>query len=103
MKEIRERCRSRLVDGLIAASLRLARSEEHTGSLWFAREALRRDSRREDVHIALMEAQIAADQRGPALETYFQCRRFLAEDLGIDPSPKLVGLYRSIIEYEEAL
>ena len=40
--EIRERCRSRLVDGLIAASLRLARSEEHTGSLWFAREALRR-------------------------------------------------------------
>ena len=103
VKEIRERCRSRLVDGLIAASLRLARSEEHTGSLWFAREALRRDSRREDVHIALMEAQIAADQRGPALETYFQCRRFLAEDLGIDPSPKLVGLYRSIIEYEEAL
>ncbi len=103
VKEIRERCRNRLVDGLIAASLRLARSGEHTGSLWFAREALRRDSRREDVHIALMEAQIAANQRGPALETYFQCRRFLAEDLGIDPSPKLVSLYRSIIEYEEAL
>lgn len=101
--DARERCRNRLVDGLIAASIRLGRVDERTGSLWFAREALRRDGRREDVYITLMEAQIAANQRGPALDTYFRCRRFLAEDLGIDPSPRLVELYRSIIEYEEAL
>ncbi len=101
--DIRERCKHCLVDGLLAASRRLLSSDERTGALWFAREALRRDDSREDVHIALMEAQIAADQRGPALETYFKCRRFLSEGLGIDPSPHLVELYRSIIEYEEEL
>ena len=50
-----------------------------------------------------MEAQIAADQRSAALETYFECRQFLNEDLGIDPSLRLVELYRSIIETEDAL
>lgn len=100
---IRERCRSRLVDGLLSASSRLLSMEERTGALWFSREALRRDEEREDVYISLMESQIAADQRGPALETYFKCRKFLSDGLGIDPSPRLVGLYRSIIEYEEAI
>lgn len=101
--EIRERCKSRLVDGLLAVSKRLLALDERTGALWFAREALRRDEAREDAYIALMEAQIEANQRGPALETYFKCRKFLSDGLGIDPSPKLVELYRSIIECEETL
>lgn len=103
LNDVRERCRSRMVDGLISASGRLLRVGERTGALWFSREALRRDEEREDVYISLMEAQIAADQRGPALETYFKCRKFMTGDLGIDPSPHLVELYRSIIEYEEAI
>ena len=49
-----------------------------------------------------LEAQMASDQRSAALGTYFECRRFLSEDLGIDPSSHLVGLYRSIIETEDA-
>ncbi len=103
INSIRERCESMMVDGLIAASSRLLDAGEVTGALWFSREALRRNDRREDVYISLVEAQIESNQRGPALETYFKCRKFLTEDLGIDPSPKLVGLYRSIIEYEEAI
>lgn len=103
LSEIRERCRNRLVDGLLASSRRLLALDERTGALWFTREALRRDEAREDSYIALMEAQIAANQRGPALETYFKCRKFLSDGLGIDPSPRLVELYRSIIEYEETI
>lgn len=103
ISEIRERCKSRLVDGLLAVSNRLIALDERTGALWFTREALRWDDGREDVYIALMEAQITANQRGPALDTYFKCRKFLSEGLGIDPSPRLVELYRSIIEYEEAI
>lgn len=98
---VRERCRTQLVDALISASNRLNASHEPNGALWFAREALRRDGKREDAYIALMEAQIASNQRGPALETYFQCRRYLSEELGIDPSLKVLELYRSIIESEE--
>ena len=65
--------------------------------------AVRRDGRREDAYIALMESQILSDQRTDALETYFSCRRFLSEELGIDPSLRLVELYRSVIETEQVL
>ncbi|WP_251213021.1 AfsR/SARP family transcriptional regulator [Adlercreutzia murintestinalis] len=100
---LREHYHAQLIDGLIATTNRLIGMSEPRGAVWFAREALRREGRREDVYIALMEAQIAADQRSAALETYFECRQFLNEDLGIDPSLRLVELYRSIIETEDAL
>lgn len=103
MDQLRSRYRMQLVDGLIAASKRLLLQGEPRGSLWFARAALERDHTREDAYVTLMEAQIGADQRGAALDTYFACRRFLTEQLGIDPSPYLVSLYRSIIETEEVL
>lgn len=101
--DARDQFRLQLVDGLLAASGRLAATGETRGALWFAREALRRDRTREDAYVTLMEAQIASDQRGAALETYFSCRRYLSDQLGIDPSPHVVDLYRSIIECEHPL
>ncbi len=100
---LREHYRTQLVDALIAASSRLVADGEIRGALWFAREALKRDRTREDAYAAQMEAQIAAEQRAAALETFFQCRRFLAKELGIDPSLRIVSLYRAIIESEEDL
>ncbi len=100
---LREKYRESLIDGLIATSTRLNSAGEPRGALWFAREAVRRNDKREDAYIALMEAQISSNQRGAALETYFSCRKFLSEELGIDPSVKVVELYRSIIECEEEL
>ena len=99
----RDEYRVRLVDALVAASARLVEAGEVRGGLWFAREALKRDASREDAYTALMEAQIAAGQRTAALETYFACRQYLANELGIDPSVRTVQLYRDIIEAEEAL
>lgn len=90
-----------LVDGLLATSARLMDDGQCRGALWFAREAMAHDDKREDVYITLMDAQIACDQRGEALDTYFSCVRFLNEGLGIDPSRRLVEKYRSIIESEE--
>lgn len=98
---LRDKYRESLIDGLIATSARLNSMGEPRGALWFAREAIRRNDKREDAYIALMEAQISSNQRGGALETYFTCRRFLSEELGIDPSMKVMELYRSIIECEE--
>lgn len=98
---VRARYSTQLVDALVAASTRLISENETQGALWFAREALRRDARREDVYAALMKAQLAAGQRSAAIGTYFQCREYLAEELGIDPSMRLVDLYRKAIEEEE--
>ena len=50
-----------------------------------------------------MEAQLGAGQRAAAIDTYISCRRYLAEELGIDPSPSIVALYRSAVEAEEVL
>lgn len=100
---LRDEYRIRLVDALIAASGRLLEAGEVRGGLWFAREAMKRDRTREDAYVAQMEAQMAGGQRTAALETYFLCRRYLAEELGIDPTPRVVQLYRDIIETEEAV
>ncbi|WP_302547062.1 AfsR/SARP family transcriptional regulator [Gordonibacter pamelaeae] len=95
--------RMQLVDALVAAADRLVAADDAQEGLWFARAALRRDRTREDAYTALMRAQIAAGQRTAALETYFECRRFLTTELGIDPSLATMELYRSIIETEELL
>lgn len=95
--------RNRLVDALVAASTRLVEAGDVQEGLWFARAALQRDRTREDAYTALMRAQVAAGQRTAALETYFSCRRFLADELGIDPSLETVGLYRDVIETEAIL
>ena len=104
---LRDKYHTQLVDALLSAAQRLMRVGETQGALWFAREALRRDSAREDVYATLMEAQIAAGQRSSALNTFFACTRFLSEQLGIDPSSRIVSLYQSVIEadgaYEAAL
>ncbi len=100
IRENRRRMHTNITDALVAASGRLLDSGEPQGALWFAREALRRDQSREDIYLVQMRAQIAADQRAAALDTFFACRAYLTDQLGIDPSPALVGLYRSIIEEE---
>lgn len=92
--------RNRLVDALVAASTRLVAAGEVQEGLWFARAALQRDRSREDAYTCLMSAQLASNQRTAALETYFACRRYLVDELGIDPSLETMRLYRSIIETE---
>lgn len=103
IERARSEYRLRMVDALVAASRRLVAQRRAQEGLWFARAAFKRSSAREDVYTALMEAQLAAGQRSSALETYFACRKYLVEELGIDPSLETMALYRSIIESEEGL
>ena len=94
----REEYRARLIDALVSASTRLFDVGELQSALWFAHAAVRKDSTREDAYTALMQVQVASGQRTAALDTYFKCKRYLSDELGIDPSPKAVMLYSSIIE-----
>ncbi|WP_165045203.1 BTAD domain-containing putative transcriptional regulator [Adlercreutzia sp. ZJ138] len=100
---MRNSYRGRLVDALVSASKRLVGADEVREGLWFARAAVMRDRTREDAYDALMEAQLAAGQRTAALDTYFECRRVLINEMGIDPSPETVRMYRLIIEAEDDL
>ncbi|MDR0350272.1 MAG: bacterial transcriptional activator domain-containing protein, partial [Coriobacteriales bacterium] len=55
------------------------------------------DPSREDVYRVLMAVQDKAGQRTSALKTYFDCKRFLSEELGILPSQKTTALYQELI------
>lgn len=97
---LRNRFSIEMIDSLIAASRHLRLAGEPQGALWFAREALQRDATREDAYAVLMEAQMAAGQRTAALDTFFSCRTYLAENLGLDPSMQLMMLYQRLLDDE---
>ncbi|MBR3181228.1 MAG: hypothetical protein IKF56_01055 [Eggerthellaceae bacterium] len=94
---VREDRRNRLIDALVTASSRLVEAGKPQWGIWFARSAIERGKTREDAYVALMRAQIASEQRTAAMMTYLNCRRILAEELGIDPSPEMTALYESLL------
>jgi DNA-binding SARP family transcriptional activator len=67
----------------------------------FARRGLAADPFREDLYQSALKAQIADGQRSAAVDTYFQCRSRLADELGLDPSPETQALYEQVLGMEE--
>ena len=91
------RYRSILVDAMIEASKLFSQEGNDTNAVWFARKAYDTDPTREDVYRTLMSMQDKAGQRTSALKTYFDCKRFLSEELGILPSQKTIALYQELV------
>ena len=87
-----------LVAALVTAADRLCDADEAQAALWFAQAALDRCDEREDVYCALMRAQKLSDRRSQAMETFLACRRFMVEELGMDPSERVMRLHRELIE-----
>ncbi len=101
IEPVRRRYRTKLVDAFVTASDILIQSHRPHDGLLYARAAYDRDSRREDVCYALMQAQYACLQTASAIDTYLRCSRYLSEELGMDTSPKTDALYRKILDREE--
>lgn len=93
----RDRRTLQLIDALVHASSQLLTEGEVQGALWLAREAWHRDLLREDSCMALMHAQVAAGQRGAAIDTFFTLKKRLSDELGLDPSPEIMSLYADIL------
>ncbi len=99
----RERYQEMFVNAMISATnIALERRDAHT-ALWFAGKGLDADDKREDAYLAVMRAQIAGGQRCSAIKTYFRCKGFLREDLGLDPNSEMEQHYRSLIEVDPSL
>ena len=62
-----------------------------------AEEAVRLDPLRESAWVRAMAAHAAAGNRGAALRAYERCRRHLAEELGVFPSPATEAAYLSLL------
>jgi SARP family transcriptional regulator, regulator of embCAB operon len=84
------------------------RSLEILAEVWIARgdpilavadteEALRSEPFRESLYRLLMRAHAAAGNRAEALRTYERCRKLLADELGVSPSPETEAIYLDLL------
>ncbi len=92
-----QRYRLLLVDAILAGSQLYSEMGHDNNALWFARKAYEIDPTREDVYRVLMYVQNRAGQRTSALQTYFACKKYLNEELGILPSQRTTALYQDLI------
>ncbi|MDO4442625.1 MAG: BTAD domain-containing putative transcriptional regulator [Slackia sp.] len=94
---LRRSYRGKLVDAYTAAADRLCDIGESQAALWFAHAAFEKSQKREDVYCVLMRAQMLAGQRSLAMETFMECKAFMAEELGMDLSERMMRLHRDLI------
>ena len=87
--------RARALSALAEASLRTDRAAQ---AVRWAGLAVEAQPFRESGYRRLMEAHVAAGNRGEALRVYERCRRLLAEELGAYPSPETESIYRSLLD-----
>lgn len=98
---LRDHYKVALVDAMLRASRLLMEADKPADALIFVRRAIQSDPFREDLYQAALRCQIEAGQRSAAIETYTQCRRNLADELGLDPSPETRALYDQILGMED--
>jgi DNA-binding SARP family transcriptional activator len=84
----------RALQVMVDASLARGRGE---AAVQPATELVRLEPFRESAHLRLLRARAAAGDRGEALRVYDRCRRLLAEELGVDPSPELEAAYLELL------
>jgi DNA-binding SARP family transcriptional activator len=94
----RERLRQLHVDALVGLARAHSYRGEHAEAIALARDALRAEPLREDVHRDLIAIYLEAGQRASALRQYESCRATLEAELGTRPSPSTQDLYRRVRE-----
>lgn len=80
-------------NALMTAARMLFNRGEISLALHYAKEVIKRAPAREDACELAMEAQLRLGQSVSALNTFFGCQRYLADQLGVDPSPSVYALY----------
>ncbi|MFD4245018.1 AAA family ATPase [Streptomyces sp. NPDC058525] len=93
----RERLTEYLVTALEIASRAALGSGDHARAALLAEEATARAPERESAHRCLMAVREAMGNRGEALRAYQRLRRYLAEELGVDPSPETEAAYLALL------
>ena len=84
-------------DALMVAAQALFDRGDILLALQYAKEVSRRSPEREDACGLIMQSQISLGQSVSALNTFLACQRFLAEQLGVRPSPAICALYEQAL------
>ena len=71
---------------------------DYEAGIPFARQLLSLDTWREETHRTLMLLLVQSGQATAAVSQYEQCRKILAEELGVPPSKETQTLYENILK-----
>ena len=93
----RERFRSLHLNCLTRLMECYAGRKNYERSIALAREILRRDPVREEIHRALMRIYLECGQRTLAMRQYVQCRDLLSQELDVLPLDETIALYNRIV------
>jgi DNA-binding SARP family transcriptional activator len=93
----RARLRSILVRALECRAHVYLWNGEHALAIEAARDAVDVEPFRETGHQLLMRAHASAGNTAEALRAYEKCRRAIADELGVDPSPSTRQVYEQIL------
>ncbi len=92
----RENFHARYIDALLLLIQRLRARSEYDSAIAYAQKVLAADRANELAYQHLMFCYHAIGDRSTALKQFDECKRILAEELGVDPSPETLALYESI-------
>lgn len=95
--ECRRRTEQSLARALSALGAAAVPAGDHVLALEAATEAVELEPLSEPAHRALARAHAAAGDRPAALAAYERCRRLLADELGVAPSPETESLYLELL------
>jgi WD40 repeat protein/DNA-binding SARP family transcriptional activator len=88
----REGLHQKQLAALESLTLAHERRGDYPRQVAFARQQIALEPWREHAYAQLMRGLWALGERGAALEQYETCRRILADELGLEPSPELTKL-----------
>lgn len=94
----RDRLRDILLRALEARAEVYSFNGEHALALQSGKELIALEAFRETGHRLVMRAHAAMGNSAEALKTYEQCRRLIADELGVDPSPQTKQAYEEVLE-----
>jgi DNA-binding SARP family transcriptional activator len=100
--EVRERYRARLVETLLCAGEHALAAGAPRTALELTKRAVTLEPFAERGWHVSMSAYRAQGDRVSALRAYDQCRRLLVENLGVEPSPAIRGLFLELLREEGA-
>ena len=93
----RDRLRERYLAALTTQAEILARHGDYDRAIAGLRRVTARDPGREPVYRTLMRYYMRQGDMVAALKTFEQLRRYLATELGADPSPQTLALHQAIL------
>ena len=99
-RERLRRAHGEAVEKLVAL---LAMEEVYAEAITHARRLVQLDPLNESAYQLLMRLQIDSGERTGALQTFEQIQKMLAEELGVDPSPKTLELHIRALQGEIGL